>query len=92
MPPFDSPNKFSVPFKKRFITLSSSLLMDLLIKVTGYNSKFFFLLKTGLEVQTNAYSQSAKRVIRKIRCNFNLTIAPPSVFSFDIFEIKLPNE
>ena len=35
--------------------------MDLLIKVTGYNSKFFFLLKTGLEVQTNAYSQSAKR-------------------------------
>ena len=79
MPPFDFPNKFSVPFKKRFITLSSSLLMD-------------FLLKTGLEVQTNAYSQSAKRVIRKIRCNFNLTIAPPSVFSFDIFEIKLPNE
>ena len=67
-------------------------LMDLFIKVTGYNSKFFFLLKTGLEVQTNAYSQSAKRVIRKIRCNFNLTIAPPSVFSFDIFEIKLPNE
>ena len=59
MPPFDFPNKFSVPFKKRFITLSSSLLMDLLIKVTGYNSKFFFLLKTGLEVQTNAYSQSA---------------------------------
>ena len=56
MPPFDFPNKFSVPFKKRFITLSSSLLMDLLIKVTGYNSKFFFLLKTGLEVQTNAYS------------------------------------
>ena len=53
MPPFDFPNKFSVPFKKRFITLSSSLLMDLLIKVTGYNSKFFFLLKTGLEVQTN---------------------------------------
>ena len=48
MPPFDFPNKFSVPFKKRFITLSSSLLMDLLIKVTGYNSKFFFLLKTGL--------------------------------------------
>ena len=44
MPPFDFPNKFSVPFKKRFITLSSSLLMDLLIKVTGYNSKFFFLL------------------------------------------------
>ena len=67
MPPFDFPNKFSVPFKKRFITLSSSLLMDLLIKVTGYNSKFFFLLKTGLEVQTNAYSQSAKQVIRKIR-------------------------
>ena len=67
MPPFDFPNKFSVPFKKRFITLSSSLLMDLLIKVTGYNSKVLFLLKTGLEVQTNAYSQSAKRVIRKIR-------------------------
>ena len=42
MPPFDFPNKFSVPFKKRFITLSSSLLMDLLIKVTGYNSKFFY--------------------------------------------------
>ena len=39
MPPFDFPNKFSVPFKKRFITLSSSLLMDLLIKVTGYNQK-----------------------------------------------------
>lgn len=49
MPPFDFPNKFSVPFKKRFITLSSSLLMDLLIKVTGYNSKFFFYLKQVLK-------------------------------------------
>ena len=42
MPPFDFPNKFSVPFKKRFITLSSSLLMDLLIKVTDIIQSSFF--------------------------------------------------
>lgn len=47
---FDFFNKFLVFFKKCFIILSFLLLMDLLIKVIGYNLKFFFLFKIGFEV------------------------------------------
>ena len=64
MPPFEFSNNFPAPIKKHFIALISSLLMDLFIKVAGYNSKFFFLLKTGLEVQINAYSQYYSPYIR----------------------------
>ena len=58
--------------------------MDLFIKVAGYNSKFFFLLKTGLEVQTKAYSQSTRRIFRITRlvdCEYALVWTSRPVLS-----------
>ena len=78
--------------RKRLNGVNSSFLVVLVINDAGRTSKFFFLLKIGREVQISEYEQSSMRVIPQSFFSFSFTMAPPSVFSFDMFEMKLPKE
>lgn len=65
--------------------------MDLFIKVTGYNSKFFFYLKLVSKSKPTHIHNPLNELFEnplQLQSHHSSSIR----FSFDIFEIKLPNE